>query len=461
MSVFVLDKRKNPLMPTSEKRARLLLQRGHAVVIRMYPFTIRLKDRIGGETQCLQIKLDPGSRSTGVAVVRLSGNIDLITGEITSQSNILNLFQINHRGLSISSALTARRQMRRRRRSKLRYRPARFNNRIKPKGWLAPSLQHRVDTITSFVNKLQKLIPVTAISMELVRFDMQKMQNPEISGIEYQQGLLQGYQVREYLLEKWGRKCSYCSAEQVPLEVEHITPKSKGGSNRVSNLTLACNRCNQRKGSQPIEIFLEKKPDLLAKIKSQAKTPLKDASSVNSTRLKLANSLKATNLPLEHSDGARTKFNRTKFAIPKTHALDAACVGEVGTVINWNIPTLEIKCTGRGSYQRTRLDKYGFPRGYLMSQKAVKGFQTGDQVKAKVTQGKKIGEYKGRVAVRASGNFNITGKTETVQGINFKYCTLITRNDGYGYEFQSKIVQEKEQRFLPALKDGVSALSKG
>lgn len=436
MSVFVLNKRKQPLMPTSEKRARLLLAGGRAVVVKLYPFTIRLKDRIGGATQPIRVKLDPGSRHTGVAVVRES---ETVLGGIVKQLTVLNLFQINHRGLAISATLTSRRAMRRRRRGNLRYRAARFNNRTKPQGWLVPSLQHRADTVMGWVNKLQRLAPVTALSQELVRFDMQLMQAPETIGIEYQQGELQGYEVREYLLEKWGRKCAYCGAGQVPLEIEHIVPKSTGGSDRVNNLTLACKPCNQRKGNQAVETFLANKPIVLQTIKVQAKRPLKDASAVNSTRWVLANRLKASGLPVELSSGGRTKFNRTQHAIPKSHALDAVCVGEVGTVERWNIPTLEIKCTGRGSYQRTQLNQYGFPRGYLMHQKAVNGFQTGDHVKAIVTKGKKMGEYNGRVAVRASGYFNITTRSGIVQGISHKHCQLIARNDGYGYVFQLKI----------------------
>ena len=429
MAAFVLDKRKQPLMPCSEKRARLLLERGRAIVIKHYPFTIRLKDRIGGETQPLRVKLDPGSRHTGMALVR----------EDKEKLTVLNLFQLNHRGLSISENLTSRRAMRRRRRGNLRYRAVRFHNRTKPRGWLAPSLQHRVDTVMSWVSKLQYLAPVTDLSQELVRFDMQLINNPEISGTEYQQGELQGYEVREYLLEKWGRQCAYCGAQHLPLEIEHIVPKSSGGSDRVANLTLACRACNQRKGSQPIETFLAKKPDVLQKIKAQAKRPLKDAAAVNSTRWALANQLKATHLPVELASGGKTKFNRITQGILKSHALDAVCVGEIGTVAHWNIPTLEIQCTGRGSYQRTRLNKYGFPRGYLLRQKAVHGFQTGDQVTANVTKGKKTGTYKGRVAVRASGFFNITTTTGVVQGISHQYCQLITRNDGYGYGFQPKV----------------------
>jgi len=438
-SGFHLDKK--PLMPTSEKHARLLLQRGRAAVVKLYPFTIRLKDRVGGEVQPIRIKIDPGSRHAGVSGIKEIKIDSIIICRIT------NLFQINHRDKGISAALTSGRAMRRRRRSNLRCREPRFNNRTKPKGWLAPSLQHRVDTVMSFVNKLQKLIPVTDISMELVRFDLQKMDNPEISGTEYQQGELQGYEAGEYLLEKCSRTCTYCGAQQVALEVEHIVPKSKGGSNRLGNLCLACHACNSKKGNQPIESFLEKKPELIEKITLKAKQPLKDAAAVNSTRFELANQLKASKLPVELSSGGRTKFHRTQLSIPKTHALDAACIGIVNGIENRNVPTLEITCTGQGSYVRTRLDQYGFSREYLTRQKSVKGFQTGDQVTAVVTQGKKVEKYKGRVAIRAGGSFNIKTQTGTVPGVSYKYCKLIARNDGYGYAMQPK-QKTKPPRYL-------------
>jgi 5-methylcytosine-specific restriction endonuclease McrA len=443
MAVFVLDKKKQPLMPCSEKRARLLLNRGRAVVVTLYPFTIRLKDRVGGEVQPIRIKLDPGSRYTGIAAVRESEKIDTDTGEINVKLTVLNLIQLNHRGRSISDSLTSRRAMRRRKRGNLRYRKPRFDNRTKPKGWLAPSLQHRVDTSISWVSKLQKVAPVTSISQELVKFDMQLMQNPEISGVDYQQGTLAGYSVREYLLEKWGRKCAYCGIGHVPLQVEHIHPKAKGGVNSVSNLALACDPCNKKKGTLDIKMFLKNQPGQLQKIEAQAKRPLKDAAAVNATRWALANQLKAKGLPVELSNGAKTKFNRTQHGVPKTHALDAVCVGDFSAIERWAIPTLEIKCNGRGRYQRTLLTKYGFPRAYLMRQKSVKGFQTGDRVKAVVTKGRKIGEYTGRVAVRVTGSFNITTHTGTVQGISYKNCKLISRNNGYGYTFQPKIANTR------------------
>jgi len=430
MAVFVLDKRWQALMPCSEKRARLLLDRGRARVHRVMPFVIRLTDRSAESCafQSLRVKLDPGSKISGVALV------------LEKQSNIkvLNLFEIIHRGRKISEALTARRHMRRTRRTRnLRYRAPRFLNRgNKQKGWLAPSLMHRVHTTMSWINKLMRFAPISAISTELVRFDMQLMQNPEISGVEYQQGELQGYEVREYLLEKWGRKCAYCDKPNVPLEVEHIQAKSKQGSNRVSNLTLACRTCNDEKDNRDVREFLKNDPARLKRILAQAKAPLRDAAAVNSTRWALFNALKATGLAVEASTGGRTKFNRNRLSIPKTHALDALCVGEVNAVEGWQCPTVAIKCTGRGSYQRTRLTAQGFPRGYLMRQKQVHGFQTGDRVKAIVPTGKKVGTHIGRIAVRQSGSFNIQTPTGVVQGISHRHCQLTQRNDGYGYSIQ-------------------------
>ncbi len=436
MSVFVLDRSGTPLMPCSEKRARLLLARGRARVHRLVPFAIRLIDRHAESCafQPIQIKLDPGSKTTGIALVRIAEHVMADTGEIRTEAAVLNLFELIHRGRQISEALTQRAAFRRRRRSaNLRYRAPRFDNRRKPEGWLAPSLQHRVDTTVAWIARLRRLAPVTAIAQELVRFDMQALESPDISGVEYQQGTLAGYEVREYLLEKFARTCCYCGAQNVPLNLDHIRPKSRGGSNRVSNLALACVACNDRKDADPIEVFLAHDPARLAKVLAQVKRPLRDAAAVNSTRWALLNALKSTGLPVATGSGGLTKFNRHVLGIPKTHALDAACVGQTDALTAWRVPTLSIKGTGRGSYQRTRLDRFGFPRGYLMRGKAVRGFRTGDMVLAVVPVGKKAGVHVGRVAVRASGSFNIQTGFAVVQGIGYKHCRVLQRGDGYGY----------------------------
>lgn len=269
--VFVLDKNKAPLMPCHPARARELLRKGKAAVLKCNPFTIILLNREGGETQGSELKVDPGSKTTGVAIV-----IEAKRGQ-----KVVHAAEIEHRGQEIKGSLDSRRANRRSRRNrKTRYRQPRFDNRIRTEGWLPPSLCSRVGNVITYAKKLQRLIPLSHIQVETVRFDTQKMDNPEIKGVEYQQGCLKGYEVREYLLEKWKRTCAYCNAQNVPLEIEHVIPKSKGGSDRVSNLTIACHPCNQKKNNQAIEIFLAKKTSVLDKILKNLKQPLKDAATV-------------------------------------------------------------------------------------------------------------------------------------------------------------------------------------
>lgn len=217
--------------------------------------------------------------------------------------------------------------------------------------------------------------------------------------------------------------------------MEHIHPQSLGGSNRVSNLTLACRACNQKQGSRPIEEFLKGKKDVLGKILKGARAPLKDAAAVNSSRYAIGNALKIFCIPISFWPGGRTKHNRSKQNYPKEHWVDAACVGESGgqVFIHPLHKPLLIKAESRGSRQKCLPDKFGFPRTAPKAQKRVFGFQTGDLVAAKVTKGKKIGTYNGRVAIRSTGNFNITSQGKIVQGISHKACRIIQRADGYSY----------------------------
>lgn len=418
--IFVLDTNRKPLTPCKPGVARSLLKAGKASVFRRYPFTIILNKEVDANPEPLELKLDPGSKVTGIALKQ--GN------------HIIFAAELQHRGQQIKEALLSRRQLRRSRRNrKTRYRPARFLNRTRPEGWLAPSWQHRVDTLMTWVHRFRRLAPVGRITQELVRFDLQLMENPEISGVEYQQGELQGYEVREYLLEKWGRTCAYCGAQNVPLEVEQIQPRSKGGSDRVSNLTMACHSCNQAKGNGDIRDFLSGQPDVLSRLLRQAKSPLKDAAAVNSTRWALFKALKATGLPVTTGTGGQTKFNRLRLNLPKAHWLDAACVGPVESLEVLTSKPLLILAKGHGTRQMCGTNKYGFPNRHRSRRQIHKGFQTGDMVTALVTAGKKIGSYLGRVLCRASGSFDITTASVRVAGISHKYCQPIHSTDGYAY----------------------------
>ena len=417
--VFVLDRDKQPLDTCHPARARELLRKGRAVVFRRFPFTILLKDRHLDESvvHAHQVKLDPGSRTTGMVLMRAGDNKALWAGELA------------HRGSVIKAGMDDRRAVRRGRRNrKCRYRPPRFANRRRREGWLPPSLESRVANTQTWVNRLVRSAPIESISMELVKFDTQAMQNPEISGVEYQQGELMGYEMREYLLEKWGRKCAYCGRTGLPLQVEHIVPKSRGGSNRASNLTLSCQECNRAKDSRTAAEFGH------PEIQAAARQPLKDAAAVNTTRWELWRRLSEIGLPVDCGTGGRTKYNRTRFNLPKAHWIDAVCVGKMEDLyLPPTLTPLLIQSMGHGCRQMCRMDRYGFPRTGSKGPRRVFGFKTGDMVKARVPAGKHAGSYLGRVAIRKSGRFNIQADGSGVQGISYRHCRLIFRSDGYSY----------------------------
>lgn len=426
MRVFVLDKNLNPLDPCHPARARELLQKERAKVYRRYPFTIVLQDRCVEEsmTHPHRVKVDPGSKVTGFAVVQ------------EETGRVINALEVSHRGQQIKGSLESRRALRRGRRSrKTRYRKPRFLNRTHKTGWLPPSLESRIANIETWVRRIRKLCPVAAISQELVRFDLQQMQNPEISGVEYQRGELFGFEVKEYLLQKWGRKCTYCGAENVPFEIEHIIARSKGGSNRVSNLCISCHSCNQVKGNKPIEEFLKKKPEVLKRVLAQAKAPLKDAAAVNATRWELYRRLQFAGLPVEVGSGGRTKFNRKTRGIEKHHWTDAACVG-VSTpeklLIN-GVKPLIVKAKGHGIRSRCRPDKYGFPKAHATKAKYFQGFQTGDTVNADIPTGKFAGQYVGRIAIRFRPSFVLQLPNQKFD-VHPRYLKTIHKADGYEYQ---------------------------
>jgi len=426
--VLLLDTTKQPLDPVHPGRARLLLKAGKAAVYRRYPFTLILKRQVDAPTvSALRLKVDPGAKTTGLALVNDA------TGEVVWAA------ELSHRGASIKKRMDGRRDVRRKRRSrKTRYRQPRFRNRkrARSKGRLPPSLESRVANVLTWVERLRRLCPIGAISMELVKFDTQAMQDPEITGMQYQQGERMGYEVREYLLEKWGRRCAYCGAKDVPLEIEHILCRARGGTQRVSNLTLACEPCNVKKGTQLIEDFLDKQPEVLKHILAQAKTPLTDAAAVNATRWVLFERLKATGLPLETGSGGLTKYNRVRRTLPKTHWVDAACVGQSTPehLETSRVRPLLIEATGHGNRQMCGVDEHGFPIRYRQRKKVHFGYQTGDLVRAVVSKGARAGTHIGRVLARASGSFDLRTKAGRQAGISYRYCRPIHRNDGYSYQ---------------------------
>ena len=429
MHVFVLDDNRKPPGLCTPARARILLAKGRAAVFRRFPFTIILNERRAETTPVHQhrIKTGPGSRTTGVAIVPEATGL------------VVAAVETGHRGGAVKASLEARKTLRRGRRARTtRYRRPRSKAEArnqeaqkKAKGWLPPALDSRLANVLTWVARLCRFCPITAASHELVKFDLQNEQDPAISGVEYQHGTLAGYELREYPLEKYDRTCTDCDQTDIPLQTGHIVPRSTGGSHRVSNLTLACAPCNRRKGNQPVEVFLKNDPDRLKRIEAQAQAPLRDAAAVNSTRKELLRRLQATGLPVETGSGGRTKFNRTTRGLPKTHWLDAACVGASTpkTLLVEGVRPLLVKAGGHGVRQRQNLNTYGSPRGNPARRpKTSSGFQTGDIVRAEIPTGKNQGRHTGRIAIRHTPSFRM-GPVE----VHSKYLTAVHRADGYNY----------------------------
>ena len=305
VSVYVLNMRGQPLMPTTPKKARIVLKQNKAKVTKRTPFTIQLTHQTGEAKQNITLGIDSGYKYVGFSGA--TKERELISGELTLRTDIRKKLQ-------------DRAMYRRTRRSRLWHRQPRFNNRNRKENWFAPSIEHKVQTHIRLIQKIKAILPISNTIMEIANFDTQKMQNPEISNKEYQQGELQGYEIREYLLEKWGRKCAYCNKKNIPLEIEHIIPKSRGGSNRVSNLTLACNKCNLKKGKQTAEEFG------FPNIQKQAKQSLKATMFMNIVKKRIVKELNC-----DYTYGYITKHNRIKANIEKSHSNDAFVIAKGNT----------------------------------------------------------------------------------------------------------------------------------
>ncbi len=295
---------------------------------------------------------------------------------------------------------------------------------------------------------------ITKCSFEAVRFDTQLFDDPDISGVEYQQGTLYGYEVREYLLDRYSHECQYChgaSGDPV-LEWEHMTPKSRGGSDKIKNATLSCSRCNRDKGNRTVVEWFEAlsqrkrlskldavRKDNLEHIAKgiQKKGPDRYCAWVSSTRRYIEKHLFDRFKDVECSSGGRTKYNRTKLCLPKDHHYDALCVGTVpeeGYQDMTNGYCLYIKAMGRGTRFRGKINKCGIIIQKLAPRaKAVFGFMNGDIVSADVPKGKYAGHHVGRVMTRASGSFDIRTMAGSLVTAGWKYCKKLQYGDGYSY----------------------------
>jgi 5-methylcytosine-specific restriction endonuclease McrA len=418
VNVFVLAPDEKPLMPTTPRRARMWLKQKLARVVKRTPFTIRLCFEPSSRyAQHVKVGVDTGSKAIGVAAV--------------ANSRVPYQAEISLR-TDIKRNLDQRRQYRRDRRNrKTRYRPARFNNRKRSRDWLAPSLRSKAESTVRAILQVADILPVKHVRLEVTSFDTQKMQVPEISGIEYQQGELMGYHVREYLLAKWRRKCAYCGRAGAPLEVEHIVPRIRGGTDRISNLTLACKTCNRSKGKRTAEEFGH------PEVQARALKPLKDAVHVSIIKTWVMRTLSNLlgQVSFSTTYGYETKYKRMKtLELPKTHYFDAVAIAcEPGETIMPAKVWYQIKCVPRGRYQ---LYNGSRSEHKVSGPKKVFGWKLFELVKVNGL----IGYISGR---RVNGRFSVkeavTGKL-LVDGVDHRKLLRLARAD-HGLIVHENLVQ--------------------
>ena len=359
-TVPVVDVDGRPLMPTRPSRARRLIRQGRANKLwAKGVFCVQVLDVDADdpdvEVDGVELNIDPGAKATGMAVV----------SDTLNERRAHALIEVRHRGSRIRNRMDRRRAFRRGRRSRLRNRQPRFDNRSRPEGWLAPSMLTRLANAETWIRRLCAIFPVNFVRVETARFDTQIMENAEISGREYQQGDLAGWQLRSYVFHRDGRRCAYCGSTQAErYELDHIVPKSLGGADRVSNLVVACQGCNIAKANVSVEEFLAGKPARLAAIRRLERASLAGASQMNIIVPELLRRLEAMGMPATTHDAYTTSWARRRLRVPKTHVNDALCVGAPAALTHLPDRKTVARSVGRGDRQMLRpADRHGNPRG--------------------------------------------------------------------------------------------------
>ena len=303
--VYVQNINGLPLMPCCEAKARHLLKEHRAVIVNRTPFTIRLKFVVDDITEPVTLGVDAGYETIGLSA--------------TTETKVLFEAEVKNR-TDVVILMTERRETRRARRGRLRRRSSRFDNRRRPDGWLAPSVEQRIRTHENAIRKVYSLLPVTKIIVEVAAFDIQKINNPDIEGTDYQNGVQKGYEnVKAYVRERDNCTCQHCrgKSKDKRLEVHHLVHRRDGGSDRPENLITLCKTCHDKYHAGKIKLTSVK-----------PKSGFRGAAFMTSSRWTLVDRLKA-----EYGDdkvsvtyGYITKCDREDAGLEKAHYIDARCI---------------------------------------------------------------------------------------------------------------------------------------
>ena len=374
--VYVLNIQGEPIMPCKEAKARKLLRDNLAIVVKREPFTIQLVFECENQVQDVTLGVDAGSKFIGLSAT--TDKKELYSAEVELRNDIVDL-------------LSTRRQNRRTRRSRLRYRKPRFNNRIKSKnkGWLAPSIENKIQTHFRIVEKLHLILPISKIIVENASFDIQKIKNSEISGKEYQQGdMLDFWNTREYVLFRDNHQCQGrkgCKGKI--LNVHHIESRKTGG-NSPNNLITLCEECHKDYHSGKLKLNLKRGKSF------------RNAAFMGIMRWSFYNRLKEIYPNVKMTFGYITKNTRINNHLPKEHHIDALCISGNPTVerLGYYYYIKQVRKHNR-QIHKANLLKGGIKK-LNQAPYLVKGFRLYDKVKYKDDECFIFGR-------RSSGYFNL------------------------------------------------------
>lgn len=407
MLVYVLNENKEPLMPCHPARARILLKNNKAKVVKNTPFTIQLLYCAENNTQPVNLGVDAGSQYIGLSATTEKRELFKCNVELRQD---------------ISKLLESRRNQRRSRRSrKLRYRPPRFNNRKKD-GWIAPSIQHKIDSHLTIIKKVCNILPVVNIIVETAEFDIHKLKNPEVKGTDYQYGPGKGfYNVKAAVLSRDNYTCQSCGKKHTKLQVHHIIFKSQCGSDRMDNLVTLCKECHEKIHNGELEFN--------KKVKS-----FKHTAHMNLMRTRLLDCLKRKFSNVFETFGYLTKYHRENLGIAKSHSNDAFVISN-----NFNAKFLDIEYLYRKVRRHNRQIHKAKPgkggeRKRNQSPYIINGYRRFDKVM-----------YNGIVCYitgkRSSGYFQLKKFDGTVisQGVSSKKLKLLEPAKGWLIDWRATI----------------------
>ena len=318
MMVAVLSSTGIKLMPTTCYKTRKLLKKGRAVIYQYRPFTIKLTQRENGDTQPIEYCCDTGYQHIGISIK--SENHEYVGAQVDMLSDEKQRHQFQ-------------KTYKRTRRNRLRYREPRFDNRTstKPKGWLAPSIEHKKQIHLAWLKKYMAVMPITSITFEMGEFDTQVLKALEEGktvpvGVDYQRGEQYGLDdLRDAVFERDHHTCCICGKsidDGAILALHHLKYRSMGGTNRMGNLITVCTDCHTPENHQPGGA-------LYGLVKTFKVPEFKGATFMTSVRWQMYDAIKEAypDAELHVTYGSNTKRSRRKLNVRKTHINDAYCMG--------------------------------------------------------------------------------------------------------------------------------------